>query len=151
MRRHGPIVGWPTWVGVVCEDLERQRGFYRDVLGLPELGGGEDWIWFDMGWPRLFELLALDRSRPQYDERRFQLAFSTADIYAVREELLNRSVEPVTDIEGGPESHEYWCYFRDAEGFLFEVVQSVGGRVAVEGNGSRADRGMAGVRGCGGG
>gem|GEM_PF-1789358 len=33
-------MGWPCWVGVVTEDLEVQRRFYRDMLGLVELAAG---------------------------------------------------------------------------------------------------------------
>ena len=32
---------WPNWIGVVAEDLEAQRRFYRDVLGLRELDAGD--------------------------------------------------------------------------------------------------------------
>jgi len=50
-------MGWPCWVGVVTEDLEVQRRFYRDMLGLVELAAGPGWIQFDFGeqlagyWP----------------------------------------------------------------------------------------------------
>ncbi len=27
-------LGWPVWIGVITDDLEGQRRFYRDVLGL---------------------------------------------------------------------------------------------------------------------
>ena len=30
------MLGWPTWIGVVADDLEKQRRFYRDALGLHE-------------------------------------------------------------------------------------------------------------------
>ncbi|MGH2748214.1 MAG: VOC family protein [Actinomycetota bacterium] len=120
------VAGWPIWVGLVAEDLEKQRRFYRDVLGLSELDEGGDWVWFDMGWPKLFEILALDPSLPQYEERRFQVAFVTHDIRHSRQELIERGALPVTDIEGGIDSHQYWCYFRDAEGNVFELVQPLG-------------------------
>jgi extradiol dioxygenase family protein len=29
-------VGFPSWIGVVCEDFENQRAFYGEVLGLRE-------------------------------------------------------------------------------------------------------------------
>ncbi|HYT30681.1 MAG TPA: hypothetical protein VEN82_07870 [Actinomycetota bacterium] len=44
-------------------------------------------------------------------------------IGVVAEEMATRGVEQVTGIEGGIESHEYWCYFRDPEGNLFEITQ----------------------------
>jgi catechol 2,3-dioxygenase-like lactoylglutathione lyase family enzyme len=118
-------LGWPIWIGVVCEDLEHQRRFYRDVLGLSELKAGEGWVWFDFGG-KLLELLAKE-PLPQYDQRRVSFAFEVDDIRAARAELIDRGVEPVTDIEGGPESLQYWTYFKDAEGNLFELVQRVTG------------------------
>jgi len=114
---------WPIWIGVVCEDLEQQRRFYRDVLGLSELSAGPDWVWFDFGG-KLLELLA-KASKPQYDRRRVSFAFQVDDIRAAFSELRRRGVESVTEIEGGPESRQYWAYFKDAEGNLFEIVQSL--------------------------
>ena len=76
------IVGWTNWIGVVSEDVARQRAFYRDVLGLKEIHAGPDFVWFDLGWPVMLEVLAMDRAQPQYDGRRFQTGFSTGDINA---------------------------------------------------------------------
>ena len=126
MAAPGALVGWPNWVGVVCRDLEKQRAFYREALGFSELGHGEDWAWFDLGWPNVFELLALDEAAPQYDQPRFQSGFSVGDIRAARDELLRRGVEPVGEIAGEPGSAGYWCYFRDREGHIFEISQRLG-------------------------
>lgn len=115
------MLGWPVWIGIVCEDLESQRRFYRDTLGLKELNAGEDWVWFDFEG-KLLELLA-KAPLPQYDRKRISFGFEVDDIQVVREELLRRGVEPVTDIEGGPQSLQYWAYFKDGEGNLFEIVQ----------------------------
>ncbi len=32
MPDQGPELRWPSWIGVVCDDLEGSRRFYRDVL-----------------------------------------------------------------------------------------------------------------------
>src|SRR5258706_15197377 len=40
-------LGWPSWIGVVAENLEAQAAFYRDVLGLRQTGVGDDWVQFD--------------------------------------------------------------------------------------------------------
>ena len=40
-----------------------------------------------------------------------------------QERLIDRGVEAITEIEGGPQSRQYWAYFKDAEGNLFELVQ----------------------------
>jgi catechol 2,3-dioxygenase-like lactoylglutathione lyase family enzyme len=117
---------WPNWLGLVVEDLEEQRRFYRDSLGMEELDAGEDWVQFHMGGPNLFELLRRS-GQPQYDRRRFQPGFAVDDIEAARKRLLARGVEAVTEIEGGAESGGYWCYFRDPEGNVFEVSQRLEG------------------------
>jgi len=118
-------LGWPVWVGLVVEDLERQRAFYRGVLGLRELEAGNGWVWFEMGEGRLFELLAQEPSLPQYAQTGFTVAFEVEDIRAATSELESRGVSRVTEIEGGPESTQYWCYFRDGEGNLFEIVEKL--------------------------
>jgi predicted enzyme related to lactoylglutathione lyase len=116
---------WPNWFGLVVEDLEAQRRFYRDVLGLTELGAGDGWVHFDMGFPNVFELLQRSDD-PEYEHPRFQPGFAVDDIHSARERLVARGVEPVTEIDGGPEAQGYWCYFRDAEGNIFELSQRLG-------------------------
>ena len=120
----GLRLGWPLWIGVVREDLETQRRFYRHVLGLSELSAGDGWVWFDFEG-KLLELLAKS-PLPQYDRRGVSFAFDVNDIQSARSALVKRGVEPVTEIEGGPESLQYWAYFKDAEGNLFEIVQRLG-------------------------
>jgi predicted enzyme related to lactoylglutathione lyase len=117
-------VGWPVWIGVVAEDLEGQRRFYRDVLGLEETEAGEDWVEFDLGSRRVFEVLARTEA-PQYEQRRYQVGFAVDDIRAAADALAARGVERISDIEGGPESGQYWCYFRDPEGNVFEIAQQL--------------------------
>ena len=121
-QEEGPLPRWPNWLGIVVEDLEGQRRFYRNVLGLAELDAGEDWVQFDMGGPNLLELLSRD-DRPQYDRLRFQPGFAVGDIHAARARLIEHGAEAITEIEGGPGSGGYWCYFRDPEGNVFELSQ----------------------------
>lgn len=121
----GMELKWPNWIGIVVEDLEAQGRFYAEVLRLKELGSGEDYVQFDMGWPNLLELIRRS-DQPQYDRPRFQTGFTVEDIHSAREELIARGVEAVTEIEGGPESSGYWCYFRDPEGNVFEISQRLG-------------------------
>ena len=118
-------VKWPNWLGVIVEDLEVQRRFYRDALGLSELSAGDGWVHFDMGFPNVFELLQRS-DEPEYDRPRFQPGFAVDDIHSVRGRLIAQGVEPLTEIDGGPESQGYWCYFRDAEGNVFEISQRLG-------------------------
>lgn len=117
------MLKWPIWIGVVCEDLEAQRRFYRDTLGLKEVRAGDGFAWFEFE-DKLFELLAKS-DKPQYDRRRVSFAFEVEDIRATRAELLSRGVEAVTDIQGGPDARQHWAYFKDAEGNLFEIVERI--------------------------
>jgi predicted enzyme related to lactoylglutathione lyase len=116
-------IGWPKWIGVVAEDLERQRRFYRDVMGFREIGAAADYVHFDLGEGRLFEILQKDPDTPEYAERRYQLGFEVDDIRAARDQLIRGGVEPITEIEGGPDSVNSWAYFRDPEGNVFEITQ----------------------------
>jgi catechol 2,3-dioxygenase-like lactoylglutathione lyase family enzyme len=122
-----PQLEWPNWIGVVVDDLEAQRRFYRDTLGLTELRAGDGWVHFDLGFPNVFELLQRG-DEPQYDRPRYQVGFATDDIAGARETLIARGVEPLSEVEGGPDSQGYWCYFRDAEGNVFELSQRLGSR-----------------------
>jgi predicted enzyme related to lactoylglutathione lyase len=118
-------LNWPNWLGVVVEDMAAQRRFYRDALGLKELGAGDDWVHFDMGFPNILELL--ERSDdPQYDRPRFQPGFAVEDIHATHARLIRQGVDAFTEIAGGPEAQGYWCYFRDPEGNVFEISQRLG-------------------------
>jgi extradiol dioxygenase family protein len=114
---------WPIWLGVVCENLEQQRCFYRDVLGLTESRSGQGWVSFDFDG-RVLELLAKSEL-PQYDRRRVSFAFEVDHIHVARAELQQRGIEPVSGVEGGAEAQQYWAYFRDSEGNLFEIVQRI--------------------------
>src|SRR5207247_2452341 len=116
---------WPNWLGVVVDDLEVQRRFYRDCLGFTEIGAGDGWVHFDMGFPNIFELLQRTPDEPEYDRVRFQPGFAVEDIEAARAALIERGVEAISEIDGGPESNGYWCYFRDAEGNVFEISERV--------------------------
>jgi catechol 2,3-dioxygenase-like lactoylglutathione lyase family enzyme len=119
--------GWPVWIGVVAEDLEAQRRFYRDVLGLQEMDSGESWIEFDMGSKRVFELIARDPAVPEYVTSGYVVGFEVEDVRTAAEELAARGVEQVSEIQGGPDSGQFWCYFRDGEGNLFEIAQKIEG------------------------
>lgn len=118
-------LGWPVWIGVVADDLDRQRRFYRDVLGFREAATGPDWVHFDLGEGRLLELLGRS-DLPQYDERRCQVGYAVADIEAARERLLAAGVEAISDLEGTRDGGGRWCYFRDPEGNVFELKERPG-------------------------
>jgi catechol-2,3-dioxygenase len=114
---------WPRWLGVVAEDLQAQRRFYRDVMGLREIEAEDDYVQFDMGDGRLFELLARDPATPEYAERRYQVGFEVDDIEAARARLVGAGLEQISEVGGGPGSVNSWVYFRDPEGNVFEITQ----------------------------
>jgi predicted enzyme related to lactoylglutathione lyase len=115
-----PRLGWPTWIGVVADDMERLAAFY-EALGVPRIHKGKDWIQLDLDG-RTFEIL--ERSAlPQYDARRVQVGFEVADIEVAREAVIAAGAEPISEIEGSRDSRNRWCYFRDPEGNVFEITQ----------------------------
>ena len=60
---------------------------------------------------------------PQYDHARYQVGYAVADIASAREHLVSRGVEQVSGIEGDADAGGRWCYFRDAEGNIFEIKE----------------------------
>lgn len=111
----GGLLGWPTWIGVVVEDLDAQRRFWGELLGLPEDHSGDDFVSFKTADGRWFELI--ERSEDaEYNEPRFEVAFAVDDIKTTYEQLVQRGVEAITPIYG---EEEPWAYFRDPEGRVF--------------------------------
>jgi hypothetical protein len=53
------------------------------------------------------------------------VGFEVQDIRSTADQLAARGVARVTEILGGPESTQYWCYFRDGEGNLFEIAEKL--------------------------
>ncbi len=47
-----------VWAGLLVQDLEASISFYRDVLGLPLLGKGDDWAHFDAANGTRLELMS---------------------------------------------------------------------------------------------
>lgn len=118
MTEQGSL-GWPKWIGVVVQDLQAQRRFWGELLGVPETGSGPGYVEFQLDG-RKFELLQRSEE-PQYDRPRFQVGFAVDDIEQAREELIRRGAEPISEIIEGEESS--WAYFRDPEGNVFEITQ----------------------------
>jgi catechol 2,3-dioxygenase-like lactoylglutathione lyase family enzyme len=136
------LLRWPTWIGVVVDDLDGQRRFWADVLGLPEDHSGSDFVSFKTAEGYWFELLQRSND-PEYDRRRFQVGFEVEDIETAYRELIDRGVEAITEIYAGDEP---WAYFRDPEGNVFEIKQRAPGDAARdEADSSKADgNGFAG-------
>jgi predicted enzyme related to lactoylglutathione lyase len=124
-----PELRWPTWIGVVVDDLERQAAFYESI-GLRRAEAGPDWIEYDVGG-RTFEVLLRSRL-PQYDARRFQVGFDVEDIEAARASLVEAGAEQVSEVETATDGGSRWCYFRDPEGNVFEITQRLAREEATD-------------------
>lgn len=116
-------VGWPTWIGVVVEDLETARRFWERVVGQPVTDTGPDYVQWELGDGRIFELIQRSDS-PEYDRPRFQVGFAVEDIRTARQELIDLGAEPISEIMDGEVNS--WAYFRDPEGNVFEITQRPG-------------------------
>ena len=115
------LVGWPFWIGIVTENLQRQRRFYGDILGLKESDVGDGYVQFELDG-KMLELLQ-QTDEPEYDRPRVQIGFEVTDILAARERLIERGAQPITEILGSLEGANYWAYFRDPDGNVFEITQ----------------------------
>jgi predicted enzyme related to lactoylglutathione lyase len=117
-------LGWPTWVGIVAEDLEKQRAFYRDVLGLEEVRERDGYVWFRLG-EGMLEIAQRTPDRPELQGAGTAVGYRVEDVHAAREELISRGAESLTEIQGGPKTGSLWCYFRDPEGNTFQITQAL--------------------------
>ena len=121
MTQHDGLFGWPTWIGVGVDDLETQRTFWGESLGVPEDHAGPGFAHFILPTGEIFEVI--ERSElPEYDGHRFQVGFEVDDIEATGAELIRRGITPISEIMEG-DSPDPWAYFRDQEGNVFEIKQ----------------------------
>jgi catechol 2,3-dioxygenase-like lactoylglutathione lyase family enzyme len=115
-------MGWPCWVGVVAEDLDAQRRFYRDVLGWPN-------------WPparagsssisakRVYSNSSSAAASLSTTRRAARSGMRSPTFESARGQLVCRGVQQVTEIEGDAQAGGRWCYCRDAEGNIFEIKE----------------------------
>jgi extradiol dioxygenase family protein len=71
------------------DDLDRQRRFYRDVLGFIEIAESPDWVQFDLCDSRLLKIVQRS-GQPPYDpsQARYQVGYAVEDIEDVPRELM---------------------------------------------------------------
>ena len=118
-------LGFPVWVGVVCEDLESQSRFYGDVLGMRTVREGNGFVAYEVEPSGEFELIQRS-TEPEYDGVRYQVGFAVDDIEATRDELIARGVTPISEINGS-KGEGRWAYFKDPEGNVFELKERAAG------------------------
>lgn len=123
-------IGWPTWLGVVVDDLAAQTHFYETTMGFKLVESGEGWVHFDVDG-HVFELIERDASR-QYNARRYQVGFTVDDLSSARTAIVRSGATPVTGIEGDADTPNRWSYFEDPEGNVFELTEWRAMDVAVE-------------------
>jgi catechol 2,3-dioxygenase-like lactoylglutathione lyase family enzyme len=115
------LLRWPTWIGVVVDDLEAQRTFWSDMLGVPEDHAGPGFSHFILPTGEIFEVI--ERSQqPEYNGRRFQVGFELADLGVARAELIRRGLTPISEVMEA-DSPDPGAYFLDSEGNVFEIEQ----------------------------
>ncbi|HEX5808561.1 MAG TPA: VOC family protein [Anaerolineales bacterium] len=113
------------WAGMYVEDLDASVVFYRDVLGLPFLGQGEDWAHFDSGAGSMLELFSggkAQRSAKEPAQQSIVLGLRVDDLDRAMETLAGRGVQFIPGGRG-ESGGERWAHFYDPEGNRLELKQ----------------------------
>jgi catechol 2,3-dioxygenase-like lactoylglutathione lyase family enzyme len=116
---------------IVCDDVERSRRFYTEVLGGETVRGGEpsfvalanSWIIMNVGGGPTDDKPTITLETPR-DRNRVSsfLNIRVADIQAVYTAWSARGAEFVTPPQD--RGAEIRCYLRDPDGHLIEVGQT---------------------------
>ena len=112
------------WAGLSVEDLEASINFYKDVLGLPFLGKGEDWAYFDSGNGSLFELFSGGKAALQpktLDQQSLVIGLRVDNIDSAIAELKQRGIKFIGEI--GEFEGTRWAHFSDPEGNQLEIKE----------------------------
>jgi catechol-2,3-dioxygenase len=126
---------WPSWIGIVAEDLGRQASLYESALELRRVAKGDGWVHFELDG-HLLELIQRDDSR-EYDAPRYQVGFTVSSIEEVRSHLMRAGMRSIGTVQGGPDTDNTWCYFEDPEGNVFEITEWRRGRFSEGREGPR--------------
>ena len=119
MKYHGLI-----WIGLYVEDLQASIVFYRDVMGLPLLGQGDDWAHFDSGNGSLLELFSggkasLEPKLPA--QQSIVLGLQVENLDRSIAELKGKGVHFTGDV--GEYAGTRWAHFSDPEGNQLEIKE----------------------------
>ncbi|HEX4282586.1 MAG TPA: VOC family protein [Solirubrobacteraceae bacterium] len=130
-----PTEGFVLTHFIVVSDVERSRGFYRDVLGGEVVMAGEpsivalanSWIIINVGGGPTEYKPTVTLEPPQDPSRTSAfMNIRVADIGALYQEWSARGAEFLTPPQ--QRATEIRCYIRDPDGHLIEVGQSTGRR-----------------------
>jgi catechol 2,3-dioxygenase-like lactoylglutathione lyase family enzyme len=119
-----------SWVGIVTQDFEGTIRFFADKLGLPLVRREDDaqFAHFRLPSGQLFEVFGPNNEYASvHPSTSPVVGFEVEDVRAAREELAQRGVEFVTEVEV-EESEEgaSWVYFRGPDGQLYELQRPEG-------------------------
>ncbi len=112
------------WSGLTVEDLQTSIRFYKDVLGMPLLGGGEDWALFDSGNGSLLELFSGGKASVQPktpNQQSIILGLRVENLNRCMAELERKGVRFIGDI--GEYRGTRWAHFSDPEGNQLEIKE----------------------------
>jgi predicted enzyme related to lactoylglutathione lyase len=112
------------WAGLYVEDLESSSRFYRDVMGLPLLGEGNDWAHFDSGNGSLLELFSGGKAsmEPKMpDQQSITVGFRVENLESSIVELKRKGVRFIGDV--GEYAGTRWAHFSDLEGNQLEIKE----------------------------
>ena len=113
-----------VWAGIFVEDLKASIAFYRDVLGLPLLGEGDDWAHFDAGNESLLELFSGGKawqSAKGAGQQSIVLGLRVNDLDSAIAELKRQGVQFTNDF--GEFEGTRWAHFLDLEGNGLEIKE----------------------------
>jgi predicted enzyme related to lactoylglutathione lyase len=111
-------------LGVFVEDLEVSIRFYKDVMGLPLLGEGNDWAHFDSGNGSLLELFSGGKASEDP-----KMPIQQSIVVGFRVENLERSIAELEQKgvrfigEAGEYEGTRWAHFSDPEGNQLEIKE----------------------------
>lgn len=116
------------YVIILCDDVERMKQFYTDVMGFPIHRDWGTWVEMRVG---ACLLTLRPRGRP-YDGARvpgaagFQLAFRVApsEVAACHAQLIEQGIEVIEE----PRDHDYGhrtLFFKDPEGNILEIYADI--------------------------
>ena len=116
------------YVILLCEEIQRMKIFYHEVLGFKIYRGNEDWIEMNVG----ATLLTLRKRGRPYDGAKMpdsagiQLAFrvTPAEVDECHRKLLQKHVE----ILDPPRDRDYGhrtLFFKDPEGNILEIYADI--------------------------
>jgi catechol 2,3-dioxygenase-like lactoylglutathione lyase family enzyme len=124
-----PVVDKFRMITMIVSDMPKAKDFYGDKLGLKIMNDyrqDEDRWWVSLALPEGGVTITLTTYRQNFSPGTTALYFSTSDLAAAHENLLNKGVETggIRDDLHGPGSGVKFFNFKDPEGNLIHIEQA---------------------------